>query len=147
MDPITRATSEGIDPALQKRLSEMEGRRPATDTMPIPLNDEALARQTRLQSLKDEIADLQARLGDLRAKASRAGYQAADVVKTKAKWADKNAHEQLGSYPWAKLAGATAATFVGTRLIRMLPLGGILSIATSVVISQIKAKNERAGRR
>jgi hypothetical protein len=147
MDPITKATSDDIDPFLQRHLAEMESQNSATDTIPIPLKDAALARQTRLQLVRDEIADLHSRLGDLKVKASRAGHQAADVVKTKAKWADESAHQQLGSYPWAKLAGITAATFVGTRLLRMLPFGGILSIAAPLVISQIKAKNERASKR
>lgn len=143
MDTITKATGVGTDPKLQMHLAEMEAAAPAPDAIPIPLNDADLARQTHLQSLKDELAELQTRLGDIKAKVSKAGYQAADVVRTGAQWADASAHEQLGAYPWAKLAAATAATFIGTRLLRMLPLGGIVSIAAPLIIAQIKARSDR----
>lgn len=143
MDTIITATSEGIDEELQLHLAAMEAKPAPTDTIPIPLNEVELARHTRLQALKDEIADLQKRLGDIASRASKAGQQATSAVKNGAKWADSSAHDQLGAYPWAKLGGAILATFIGTRLIRMLPLGGIASVAVPLVLSQVKQRNQR----
>jgi DNA repair exonuclease SbcCD ATPase subunit len=143
MDTVTTATSEGIDEELQRHLAEKEAKPEATDTMPIPLNEAELARHTRLQALKDEIADLQERLSDIADRVTKAGEQATSAVKNGAKWADASAHDQLGAYPWAKLGGAMFATIIGTRLIRMLPLGGIASVAVPLVISQVKQQNQR----
>lgn len=122
MEYVTKATSEGIDPAVQSRLAEMEGRKPPADTIPIPLNDDFLTRQTWLELPKKHIIELKVRLSELEAKAFKVTHLAAGIIKAGAKWADDSAHDQLGAYPWAKLAGAVA-TVVGTRMIRLLPFG------------------------
>ncbi len=141
MNPTTAATSTGTDDMLQLHLAEMEAQAIADEA--VPLDDASVARQARLQALKDELAELQQTIAGMKRRVARTRRQAVSVVRSGAEWADASAHAQLGSYPWAKLAGASAATFVGTRILRMLPLGGILSIAAPLIVSQIKARNVR----
>ncbi|MBO9097568.1 MULTISPECIES: hypothetical protein [unclassified Rhizobium] len=139
MDPITKTA--GAKDKLESHLAEMEAR--AMDGGPALLDAPRIDRQARLQALRDEVADLQETVAGIKARVARTRQQAVSVVKSGAEWADASAHAQLGSYPWAKLAGASVATFVGTRILRMLPLGGILSIAAPLIISQIKARNAK----
>ena len=73
-----------------------------------------------LNALQHEIRLLNARIGMLREDAEAA-------LKAKARLVDANAHAQLGDYPWLKLAMATSAAFVATKLVRNLPLGVMLA--------------------
>jgi len=141
MDPITAATSVGTDDKLQAHLAKMEAEALSADEAQV--DEIQLARHTRVKALQAEISGLQERLDGIKARLARTQRQAVNVVKSGAEWADASAHQQLGSYPWAKLAGASAATFIGTRLLRALPLGGIASIAIPLIVSQIKARNTR----
>jgi hypothetical protein len=141
MDPVTAATSLDTDEELQMRLADMEARGSAPETM--PLEEAETARQSRVQALKDELASLRSQLADIKVGALAAQERAATMVRSGAQWADASAHAQLGSYPWAKLGGAMVGTFVGARLLRMLPLGGIASVAAPLIISQIKARSSR----
>jgi hypothetical protein len=59
------------------------------------------------------------------------------------KWADASAHAQLGAYPWAKLAGAMAFTFVSSRLLRRLPLGAVASAALPLAASKMRRRYDR----
>lgn len=141
MDPITAATSVGTDDRLQAHLAKMEAEAQSADAG--PLDEIQLARQARVKALQAEITGLQARLDGIKARLGRTQRQAVHVVKSGAEWADASAHKQLGAYPWAKLAGASAASFIGARLLRALPLGGIASIAIPLIVSQIKTRNRR----
>ena len=69
-----------------------------------------------LNALQQELRLLKARIGMLREDAEAA-------LKAKATSVDANAHVQLGSYPWAKLAAAICATFIAARLVRNVPPG------------------------
>ncbi|MGV4795786.1 hypothetical protein [Rhizobium sp. F40D2] len=73
-----------------------------------------------LSGLQQELRLLKARIGMLREDAEAA-------LKAKATSVDANAHVQLGSYPWAKLAAAICATFIAARLVRNVPLGLMLA--------------------
>lgn len=73
-----------------------------------------------LNVLQQDVRLLRARITMLREDAEAA-------LKAKARLVDANAHAQLGDYPWLKLAMATSAAFVVTRLVRNLPLGVMLA--------------------
>ena len=141
MDPITAATSVGTDDRLQAHLAKMEAEAQSADA--VPLDEIQHSRRARVKALQAEITGLQARLDGIKSRLATTQRQAVHVVKSGAEWADASAHQQLGAYPWAKLAGASAATFIGARLLRALPLGGIASIAIPLIVSQIKARNTR----
>ncbi|MBB3320131.1 hypothetical protein [Rhizobium sp. BK661] len=107
-------------------------------------DDEATAQTSRpfddvqadLYALRQEIEHLRGRLHVITA-------QAETVVKSRVEWADASAHAQLGQYPWLKLAGAMAGTFIATRLIRSLPLGPLLTAALPLVAASVQGKIEK----
>lgn len=78
-----------------------------------------LARERALE----EMESLRRQIALLRIRVSEVAEQSGDVVRAKAHWADASARAQLGDYPWLKLAGAFAGTFIAARMLRHLPLG------------------------
>ncbi|MFK0329682.1 hypothetical protein ACIQUB_01000 [Rhizobium sp. NPDC090275] len=99
-------------------------------------DEDLLDEEGSLRRLQEEVDNLRARLHVIR-------EQAGTVVTANAKWADASAHEQLGSYPWAKLAGAMAFTFVATRLLRQLPLGAVASAALPLAAAEMRRRYDR----
>ncbi|WP_064713670.1 hypothetical protein [Rhizobium bangladeshense] len=90
--------------------------------LPFPDAAADTAREKAEQSLhhlQRELRLLRARMGLLREDAEAA-------LKAKATSVDANAHVQLGSYPWLKLAVATGMAFVVVRAIRRMPFGVLL---------------------
>ncbi|RFB95769.1 hypothetical protein B5K11_11610 [Rhizobium leguminosarum bv. trifolii] len=94
-----------------------EGEPPFADA---PLETAREKADRDMNALQQELRLLRARIGVLRGDAEAA-------LKAKATSVDASAHVQLGSYPWAKLAAAICATFIAARLVRNLPLGGMLA--------------------
>jgi hypothetical protein len=127
---------------LRDHLQALEADAPAEDQIPLPpvdyvIGDEGgIEDEGALRQLQDEIDNLRARLHVIK-------EQAGTVVSANAKWADASAHEQLGDYPWAKLAGAMAFTFVATRLLRRLPLGAVASAALPLAASEMRRRSRR----
>ncbi|MBA5803689.1 MULTISPECIES: hypothetical protein [Rhizobium] len=119
-------------------IATFGGRASVGDTVeqPLPIY-EGHALEGRLRELREEIENLRARLHVIQ-------HQAATVVTENVRWADASAHAQLGNQPWLKLAGAMAATFVVTRGIRRLPLGGV---ATTVLPLLAAAMNRKLAQR
>lgn len=133
--------------ALREHLAALEADAPAEDNPQRPpadyvldddgVNaDDMLDEEGSLRRLQEEVDNLRARLHVIR-------EQAGTVVSANARWADASAHEQLGSYPWAKLAGAMALTFVGTRLLRRLPLGAVATAALPLAAAEMRRRYDR----
>jgi hypothetical protein len=85
---------------------------------------EQLAAQREIEALRRQIALLRLRLSEI-------ADQSGAVVRANVNWVDANAHAQLGDYPWVKLAGAFAATFLVSRVLRKLPLGLLVATLAS----------------
>jgi hypothetical protein len=88
--------------------------------------------------LREKIGDLQFQLAKLKTRASAIGIGSTRLGKSTANWADKSAHAQLGSYPWAKLGAAFVGTFAATLYIRTLPLKPLASVAVPIMLRQIQ---------
>lgn len=98
---------------------EEDGEAPL-DQGELAADGEQLAAQREIEALRRQIALLRLRLSEI-------AEQSGAVVRANANWVDANAHAQLGEYPWVKLAGAFAATFLVSRVIRKLPLGMLVT--------------------
>lgn len=68
-----------------------------------------------------ELARLQEDLTLLRRHIALLREQAKTAISARPQWADAGAHEQLGNYPWLKLAGVIAITFLAARRLRLVP--------------------------
>ncbi|MEF0942657.1 hypothetical protein [Rhizobium sp. BR 362] len=121
------------DAELQAHLAALEANAPAEEGFQ-SLDDMGVERR-RLDELKSEIAHLRDAMENLRTRLGAVAQQATTVVRSNLDWADASAHAQLGRYPWAKLAGAMAATFVSVRLLKRLPLGKIARVAIPLMIA------------
>ncbi len=132
----TQPAGSDTEDELQAHLAELEALAMA--------DGEAMAQRSRpfedvqadLYALRQEIDHFRGRLHVITA-------QAETAVKSRAEWADASAHAQLGQYPWLKLAGVMAGTFIATRLIRSLPLGPLLTAALPLVATSIHGKIEK----
>lgn len=102
--------------------------------------DYVLTEPSAMTELRETIDDFTFQIEVLKARLSAINEEALRLGKSSLDWADSSAHEQLGSYPWAKLAGAFAATFVATRILRVLPLGSIGSVAVPLLL---RAREQR----
>jgi hypothetical protein len=128
--------------ALNDHLEALAADAPAEEEMPMPpvdyVVDEEYApdEDGSIGRLQDEIDNLRARLQVIK-------EQAGTVVSANAKWADASAHAQLGDYPWAKLAGAMAFTFLATRLLGRLPLGAVATAALPFAASEMRRRYDR----
>ncbi|MBB5574967.1 MULTISPECIES: hypothetical protein [Rhizobium] len=118
---------------LQAHLAALEADAPAEEGVQSSIDDMGAERQ-RLDHLKSEIANLRDEIENLRVRLGAVAQQTTTVVKSNLDWADASAHAQLGRYPWAKLAGAMATTFICVRLFKRLPLGRVASMAIPLII-------------
>lgn len=125
---------------LQAYLAQREAEAPAEDAIPIPLNDIDQPDESSLQNLQDELASLRVQLATIK-------RQARNTLRASATRFDTSAHEQLGSYPWAKLAAAMAGTFLIGRLLSRLPVGAIATAAMPLIAGELNARGRRHGRR
>ncbi|KQV65155.1 hypothetical protein [Rhizobium sp. Root1220] len=127
---------------LQAHLAELEAEAIAEDLVASPVDyiSPRAEFELRLREARDELDNLRGRLAVIK-------ERAATVVSERAKWADASARDQLGPYPWAKLAGAMAGTFLVSRVLRTLPFGAVASAAMPMVIWAIQAKGEGNRRR
>ena len=101
---------------IRSHIAELEEEAPAEDEFLPPVDYELRDRRT-FQDVRDDVERLRNEIDHLRARLSIIQQQAATVVSSPVAWADAGARAQLGPYPWAKLAGAMAATFVGARIL------------------------------
>ncbi len=106
---------------LDEHLADIEGP-PEADEANLPsvdmVEDEEAVELARLQG---ELTLLRRRLALIR-------EQANSEISPHAQWRDASAHEQLGNYPWLKLAGAILITFLAARRLRSLPLSGMATM-------------------
>ena len=119
--------AEASEEDLQTHLAEMEAEAMAEDFVRDNPEEEAL--ETDLKNLQYELEVLRARLAVIK-------EQAGTVVRANLEWADRSAHDQLGDYPWLKLAGAMAGTFVFGRMLRNAPVAAILAAVVPLVLSK-----------
>ncbi|MGY5810880.1 hypothetical protein ACXHXG_24680 [Rhizobium sp. LEGMi198b] len=122
------------DAELQAHLAALEADAPAEEGFQNSIDDMGAERR-RLDALKSDIADVRDEIENLRERLAAVAQQATTIVRTNLDWADASAHAQLGAYPWAKLVGAMAMTFVSVRLLKRLPLGRIASVALPLILS------------
>lgn len=101
-------------------------------------NDYILTEPTAISDLREKVAELAFQLEVLKARAVAKRSESTRLGRVVAVWANSSAHDQLGPYPWFKLAGAFAATFLGTRALKMLPLGSMASVAVPALLRQIQ---------
>ena len=136
---MNASKSEGFDTnaELRAHFAELEADAPAEEGLQGPIDDISVER--RLDDLKSEIDHLRDEIENLRGRLAAIGQQATTVVRSHLDWADASAHAQLGRYPWAKLAGAMAGTFICVRLSKRLPLGRIASVAVALITARIDA--------
>jgi len=123
---------------LQAYLAQREAEAPAEDVIPIPLNDIDRPDESSLRNLQDELASLRVQLATIK-------RQARKTLRASATRFDTSAHEQLGSYPWAKLAAAMAGTFLIGRLLSRLPVGAIATAAVPLIAADLNARGRRHG--
>ncbi|MDE1991578.1 MAG: hypothetical protein KGI75_03710 [Rhizobiaceae bacterium] len=120
---------------LQEHLAELEADAQAADAS-LSSVTEITPAQARMQRLQDDITQLREEIDGLRVRLTLIRQQTGTVVRSNLQWADDSAHDQLGAYPWAKLAGAMAVTFVAARVLRHLPMGAIASAALPLVMTR-----------
>ena len=138
MEPMTSPTDFKTEAELQAYLAQREAEALAEDAIPIPLNEIDQTGES-LQNLQDELASLRRQLAVIK-------KQAGNTLKASAVRVDASAHEQLGSYPWAKLAGAMAGTFLIARLLRSLPFAAIATAAMPLIAAKLHASGRRTSR-
>jgi hypothetical protein len=140
MESMKNPSAFKTEAELQAYLAEREAEAAAEDSIPIPLNDIDRPDGSSLQNLQDELASLRAQLAII-------NQRARNTLRASATRFDSSAHEQLGSYPWAKLAGAMAGTFLIGRLLSRLPFGAIATAAMPLIAAQLNARGFGHGRR
>lgn len=101
-------------------------------------NDYILTEPAAISDLREKVAELAFQIEVLKARAVAIGRESTRLGRVVAVWANSSAHDQLGPYPWFKLAGAFAAIFLGTRALKMLPLGSMASVAVPALLRQIQ---------
>jgi hypothetical protein len=128
MPDRSRPGAEATEADLQAHLAEMEAEAMADDFVRDNPEEDA--------ALEADLHRLQAELEALRARLSVIKEQSAAVVRNSLEWADRSAHDQLGDYPWLKLAGAMAGTYVFGRMLRNAPVAAILTAVVPFVLSK-----------
>ncbi|SCW82133.1 hypothetical protein SAMN02927900_05289 [Rhizobium mongolense subsp. loessense] len=130
--------SEGLDTdvQLQAHLAALEAETySASDSGP---------PETRpFQRVRDDLDHVRDEIENLRSRLSLVKQQAVIVARSNLEWADASAHDQLGTYPWAKLVGAMAATAVGARVLRHIPVSAIATVAIPLIVARLEAKSRR----
>jgi hypothetical protein len=135
MNNPNQPESFDTDAELEAHLAELEAEAPAHELSTPP--DDVQGERRRVRDLKRDIDHLRNEIENLRTRLAVIREQATTVVGAELTWADASAHAQLGSYPWAKLAGAMAATFICTRLLKRLPLRRIAGVAIPLIAARL----------
>jgi hypothetical protein len=104
---------------LDEHLADIEEAAETEQVMPTV--DHSVEKQETV-----ELARLQEDLTLLRRHLALLREQAKTAISARAQWTDASAHEQLGNYPWLKLAGVIAITFLAAR--RLLPPSGMATM-------------------
>ncbi|MBB4275281.1 hypothetical protein [Rhizobium mongolense] len=130
--------SEGLDTdvQLQAHLAALEA-----ESYSAPDNGPPEARP--FQRVRDDLDHVRDEIENLRSRLSLVKQRAVIVARSNLEWADASAHDQLGTYPWAKLVGAMAATAVGARVLRHVPLSAIATVAIPFIVARLEAKSRR----
>lgn len=121
---------------LQAHLAEMEAAARMANPIPALPEDEPAPADT--SALADALETARTDLETIRARLEVIRAEAAHVVKSQAHWFDRSAHAQLGDYPYLKLAGAMAGSFLVGRALRVLPLGRLISLAVPLALAQVQ---------
>ena len=130
---MTNIRTHGFDTEaqLQEHLAEMEAEtRDESDLAVRPVDLAQMREQRSLARLRDEIETLRRQVALVREEASM-------LAKNSVRRVDRDAHRQLGDYPWAKLAGAMAGSFVAGRLLRRLRFGTLATAALPLVTARL----------
>lgn len=130
---MTNIRTHGFDTEaqLQEHLAEMEAETSdGSDLAVRPVDLAQMREQRSLARLRDEIETLRRQVALIKEEASM-------LAKNSARRVDRDAHRQLGDYPWAKLAGAMASSFVAGRLLRRLPFGTLATAALPLVTARL----------
>jgi hypothetical protein len=116
-DTATNRKPQGLNTQteIQVHIAELEEEVRAEEVFP-PV-DYVLTERRTFQEVSEDVERLRNEINNLRARLAIIQQQAATVVRSNVEWADASAHAQLGPYPWAKLACAMAATFIGARVL------------------------------
>jgi hypothetical protein len=99
---------------LDEHLADIEEAAETEQVMPTV--DHSVEKQETV-----ELARLQEDLTLLRRHLALLREQAKTAISARAQWTDASAHEQLGNYPWLKIAGVIAITFLAATRLRLLP--------------------------
>jgi len=86
------------------------------------------------EALDMQLRELQAELAIVQGRLLAIKQQARTVARDNIGWIDACAHEQLGAYPWLKLAGITLAAFTMGRFLHRLPIG-LVAIAARPLLA------------
>ena len=136
-DTTGRPVAFDTDEDLQEHLALLEADARAEDRV-VP---DALSRRT-LEDVHADFLAVKDEVEHLRARLSLVTQQAETVIRSRAEWADASAHAQLGDYPWLKLAGAMAGTYVLASLVRTIPLGSAVTAALPLMTAAIQRRTE-----
>ena len=107
---------------LDEHLADIEEAAETKEAM-LPSVDYTVEKQEAI-----ELARLQEDLTLLRRRLALVREQAKTAVSTRTQRADASAREQLGIYPWLKLAGVIVITFLVARRLRVLPSSGMVTM-------------------
>lgn len=143
-DDRLESRSYALDPDYRAPLLDFD-----PDASPLEVlepKDYVLAEPTALTEFRERLDDCQFQIEVVKARVAAIGSSSLRLVRVATAWADKSAHGQLGAYPWIKLGGAFAATFVVNRAFRRLPFGAMASIALPLILGQTSPANQRRRR-
>ncbi len=130
---MTNIRTHGFDTEaqLQEHLAEMEAETTGEADLAVRPVDLAQMREERT------LAKLRSDIETLRRQVALVKEETAMLAKSSVQRVDDNAHRQLGDYPWLKLAGAMAASFLAGRLLRKLPFGSLATVALPLVTARL----------
>lgn len=130
---MTNIRTHGFDTEaqLQEHLAELEAETTGEADLAVRPVDLAQMREQR------SLAKLRADIETLRRQVALVKEEAAMLAKNSVRRVDDDAHRQLGDYPWAKLAGAMAGSFIAGRLLQMLPFGTLATAALPLVTARL----------
>lgn len=143
MQPDIEEKGLNTEAELQAHLAKLEAEALSGNAIPTPQDGErpgeASVLSSAIQTAREDLAGVMARLEAVKA-------QAAALGKSEMRWADRSAHAQLGDYPYLKLAGAAAGSFLLGRTLRTLPLARLLTLALPLALTRIEKTQRRWGR-
>ncbi|MGO4197896.1 hypothetical protein AB4Z13_21310 [Rhizobium sp. YAF28] len=106
---------------LDEHLADIEEAAETEQVMPTVDHSEEKQEAVELARLQEDLTLLRRHLALLR-------EQAKTAISARTQWTDASAHEQLGNYPWLKLAGVIAVTFLAAKRLRLLPASGMATM-------------------